>query len=83
MMDESTDTESTATDEVGRNKRKAPKWLREVRHYQSTTELLFPRQPFRRLVREVAQDWKTDVRFTEESFEAIQTASDRLLDQAF
>merc|ERR1712150_205448 len=35
--------------------------LREIRRYQKTTELLLRKAPFQRLVREVAQDLKTDL----------------------
>ena len=34
--------------------------LREIRHYQMTMELLIRKLPFNRLVREIAQDFKTD-----------------------
>ncbi|KAF0987461.1 hypothetical protein HZS_3610 [Henneguya salminicola] len=37
--------------------------LREIRRYQKTTELLIRKLPFQRLVREIAQDFKTDLRF--------------------
>merc|ERR1719191_2396758 len=37
--------------------------LREIRKYQKSTELLIRKLPFQRLVREVAQDFKTDLRF--------------------
>ncbi|KAH6554680.1 hypothetical protein KP509_1Z299700 [Ceratopteris richardii] len=37
--------------------------LREIRKYQISTELLIRRLPFQRLVREIAQDLKTDLRF--------------------
>ncbi|XP_060757034.1 histone H3.3 type 1-like [Neoarius graeffei] len=32
--------------------------LREIRHYQKSTELLICKLPFQRLVREIAQDFK-------------------------
>ena len=35
--------------------------LREIHHYQKSTELLIRRLPFQRLVREIAQDFKTDL----------------------
>ena len=35
--------------------------LREIRRYQKSTELLIRKLPFQRLVREVAQDYKTDL----------------------
>ena len=33
--------------------------LREIRKYQKSTELLIRKLPFQRLVREIAQDFKT------------------------
>uniref|UniRef100_A0A8C3IB82 Histone H3 n=1 Tax=Chrysemys picta bellii TaxID=8478 RepID=A0A8C3IB82_CHRPI len=37
--------------------------LREIRRYQKSTELLIRKLPFQRLVREIAQDFKTDLIF--------------------
>ena len=37
--------------------------LREIRRYQKSTELLIRKLPFQRLVREIAQDIKTDLWF--------------------
>ncbi|XP_074253185.1 histone H3.3A-like [Saimiri boliviensis] len=37
--------------------------LREIRRYQKSTELLIRKLPFQCLVREIAQDFKTDLRF--------------------
>merc|ERR1711907_673704 len=37
--------------------------LREIRRYQKSTEMLIRKLPFQRLVREVAQDYKSDLRF--------------------
>ncbi|KAL3204203.1 hypothetical protein MRX96_053071 [Rhipicephalus microplus] len=37
--------------------------LREIRRYQKSTEMLIRKLPFQRLVREIAQDFKTDLRF--------------------
>ena len=37
--------------------------LREIRRYQKSTELLIRKLPFQRPVREIAQDFKTDLRF--------------------
>ena len=38
--------------------------LREIRRYQKSTELLVRKLPFQRLVREIAQDYKTDVSYS-------------------
>ena len=35
--------------------------LREICHYQKSTKLLIRKLPFNRLVREIAQDFKTDL----------------------
>ena len=37
--------------------------LREIRRYQKSTDLLIRRLPFQRLVREIAQEYKSDLRF--------------------
>ncbi|KAK3753683.1 hypothetical protein QZH41_003320 [Actinostola sp. cb2023] len=37
--------------------------LREIRRYQKSTELFIRKLPFQRLVRDIAQDFKTDLRF--------------------
>uniref|UniRef100_A0A8C9QHC8 Histone H3 n=1 Tax=Spermophilus dauricus TaxID=99837 RepID=A0A8C9QHC8_SPEDA len=41
--------------------------LCEIRRYQKSTELLIRKLPFQRLVREIAQDFKTDLRFQSSS----------------
>ena len=37
--------------------------LREIRQYQKSTKLLVRKLPFQRLVREISQDFKKDLRF--------------------
>ncbi|CAA6670179.1 unnamed protein product [Spirodela intermedia] len=46
--------------------------LREIRKYQKSTELLIRKLPFQRLVREIAQDFKTDLRFQSTAVSALQ-----------
>ena len=53
--------------------------LGEIRRYQKTTELLIRKLPFSRLVREVAQDFKTDLRFQRNAIGALQEASENFL----
>ena len=53
--------------------------LREIRRYQKTTELLIRKLSFSRLVREVAQDFKTDLRFQRNAIGALQEASENFL----
>ena len=49
--------------------------LREIRRYQKSTELLIRKLPFQRLVREIAQDFKTDLRFQSAAIGALQVYS--------
>nr|XP_010954528.1 histone H3.3A-like [Camelus bactrianus] len=49
--------------------------LREIRRYQKSTELLIRKLPFQRLVRGIAQDFKTDLRFQSAALGALQAAS--------
>ena len=53
--------------------------LREIRRYQKSTELLIRKLPFQRLVREIAQDIKTDLRFQSSAIMALQEASEAYL----
>ena len=53
--------------------------LREIRKYQKTTELLIKKAPFQRLVREVTQDFKSDLRFQSAAIMALQEASESYL----
>ncbi|KAG2499502.1 hypothetical protein HYH03_002449 [Edaphochlamys debaryana] len=53
--------------------------LREIRKYQKSTELLIRKLPFQRLVREIAQDFKTDLRFQSQAVLALQEAAEAYL----
>ena len=53
--------------------------LREIRRYQRTTDLLVRKMPFQRLVREVASDFKADLRFQSTAISALQEASEAYL----
>ena len=53
--------------------------LREIRRYQKSTELLIRKLPFQRLVREIAQDFKTDLRFQGSAVLALQEAAEASL----
>lgn len=50
--------------------------LREIRKYQKSTELLIRKLPFQRLVREIAQDYKEDLRFQSNAIAALQEAAE-------
>ena len=49
---------------------------KEIRRYQKSTELLIRKLPFQRLVREVAQQFKSDLRFQSSAVLALQEASE-------
>ena len=53
--------------------------LREIRKYQKSTELLIRKLPFQRLVREIAQEYKTDLRFQSSAIAALQEACEAYL----
>ena len=57
--------------------------LREIRHYQKSTELLVPKLPFQRLVREIAQEFKTDLKFQAAAIGALHEASEAYLTGLF
>ena len=53
--------------------------LREIRHYQKSSALLIRKLPFQRLVREIAQDFKTDLRFQSMAILCLQEAAEAYL----
>ena len=57
--------------------------LREIRRYQKSTDLLIRKLPFQRLVREIAQDYKSDLRFQGSAVLALQEASEANLTGLF
>lgn len=57
--------------------------LREIRRYQKSTELLIRKLPFQRLVREIAQEFKGDLRFQSSAVLALQEAAEAYLVSLF
>ncbi|KXH35880.1 histone H3 [Colletotrichum simmondsii] len=57
--------------------------LREIRRYQKSTELLIRKLPFQRLVREIAQDFKSDLRFQSSAIGALQESVESYLVSLF
>ena len=53
--------------------------VREIRLCQISTELLIRKLPFQRLVLEIAQDFKTDLRFQSSAVMALQEATEAYL----
>lgn len=53
--------------------------LREIRRYQKSTDLLIRKLPFQRLVREIATEFKSDLRFQSTAILALQEAAESYL----
>lgn len=53
--------------------------LREIRRYQRSTELLIRKLPFQRLVKEIASEFKSELRFQSSAVLALQEASEAYL----
>ncbi len=61
--------------------------LREIRKFQKSTNLLFPKAPFRRLVRELSQDYEISriqsLRYQDSALTAIQEAAESFIISLF
>jgi histone H3 len=53
--------------------------LKEIRRYQNSTELLIPRIRFQRLVREIAREFKLNLKFQSGAIGTLQEASESFL----
>jgi histone H3 len=53
--------------------------LREIRKFQKSTELLLRKLPFQKLVREIACEYKSDLRFQSQAILALQEAAEAYL----
>jgi histone H3 len=53
--------------------------LKEIQRFQKSTELLIPKLPFQRLVREIMQEFKSDFRFQAVALGALQEAAEAFL----
>ena len=57
--------------------------LQDICHFQKTSALLIRKLPFQRLVREIAQDFKTDLRFQSVAILCLQEAAEAYLVRLF
>ena len=57
--------------------------LREIRRFQRSVDLLIPLLPFQRLVHEIAQDFRMDLRFQSSAILALQEAVEAWLVSLF
>jgi histone H3 len=53
--------------------------LREIRRYQKSTELLIRKLPFQRLAKEIAQEFRCDLRWQSTAIMALQEAAEAYL----
>ena len=70
---------TTTTTKKKRRYRPGTKALREIRKYQKSTDLLIKKLPFQRLVKEVSQNYRTDIRFQSSAIECLQEACEYYL----
>jgi histone H3 len=57
--------------------------LREIRRYQKSYELFIAKANFQRLVREIAQSFKGDLRWTRDAILALQEAAEAYIVRLF
>merc|ERR1711971_134990 len=59
-----------------RRYRPGTKALRDIRKYQQSTDLLIPRLPFSRIVKEITNTFAQDLRFQATALQALQVAAE-------
>ena len=64
---------------VARKYRAGTQALKDIRHFQKSTALLIQRLPFQCLVREIDEDFKTDLRFQAAAIKCLQEAAEAYL----
>ena len=57
--------------------------LREIRKFQKSTDLLIRKLPFQRIVREIALNYKSDLRFQTQAILALQEACEAYIVKLF
>ncbi|CAH8390285.1 unnamed protein product [Eruca vesicaria subsp. sativa] len=50
--------------------------IREIRNYQKSTETLIQKLPFQKLVKDIAQSLKAELRFQSSAVDALQEAAE-------
>jgi histone H3 len=58
------------------------KQIREIKKHQSTAELILPKEPFERLVREIARQRRADIKFQTPAMEALKEAAEEFVVKA-
>ena len=57
--------------------------LREIRRYQKSTDLLIPKAPFQRLVRDIVKGIDTELRFQSQALVALQESAEAYITSLF
>ena len=57
--------------------------LREIRKFQKSTDLLIRKLPFQRVVKEIAGEFKSDLRFQSQAILALQEATEAYMVRLF
>jgi histone H3 len=86
-LSESVNKSSTTPSTLDPEKKikKAHRWrpgtvaLRQIRKMQKSVDLIIPKAPFQRLVREITQEEKEDMRFQRSALEALHEAAEAFL----
>lgn len=68
---------------VFRHKKRKNQVAREIKRMVMHTGLVLPGAPFRRLAREVAQQYNSDIRWKKEAFEAVQSVVEERMTMFF
>ena len=73
------DRKGSRKDGPGKGVRRGLKALTEIKKYQCSTDTLIRRLPFQRVVREIAQTIRTDLRFQSTAIKALQEMREAFL----
>ena len=74
---------SETTKQLKRKRKAATNAIREIKKEQKSVQTIIPTAPFQRLVQEVAQDYKTDLRIKAEAYNALQHATESYMIELF
>lgn len=74
---------STSANKVKRKRRAATNAIREIKREQGRTQNIIPVAPFNRLTQEIAQSYKTDMRFKSEAHRALHAGAESYLVEVF
>lgn len=74
---------STQATKVKRKRRAATNAIREIKREQGRTHTIIPVAPFNRLTQEIAQEYKTDMRFKSDAHKALHMGAEAYLVEVF